>query len=233
MDNLDKYLQDLEEQKNTEVKDIIVVKNSVLERLLKKYERWFKKTQDISYIENDYRYARRALKTVEYTADDVKKFSILLKNYETREWFNWSGLFISALINNLEETNVELMLNQLNESINFIGYKNEKNLTIIGDTKHWTGNFMKKGKIIVKGNTKDSTGEGMKGGMILVEGNVGDDLGHEMYCGKIIVNGNAEIHTGLEMNGGELHINGSIKEFHETCKGKIYQNGKLVWPADD
>ncbi len=64
---------------------------------------------------------------------------------------------------------------------------------------------------------------------ITITGNVGAFVADEMQAGILVVKGNAGQFTGFGMSGGEIHVSGKIEQIEQTCRGKIYQGGKLIY----
>lgn len=229
--NIENYLDDLGEQKLQEEKKIVVVENPILEVLCRKYEEWLKKITDYANYWTNYGTGFELIKKAKYTAKDVKDFSFLLKRYERNRFFeSTGGLFLSAVINNSQESNLEVITGHFNQ-IDCVGYCNKKNLIIFGNAGYGVGHGCQEGLLRVVGNAGRWTGSSMDGGTLIVEGNTGDDTGWCMSGGKLIVKGNAGDHTGWHMSGGEIHVEGKIVSIGPDCLGKVYREGKLVWPV--
>ncbi len=218
------YLKELDEQKVQEESEIQVVGNSSVELLCKTLERWFeeikrrwplreqymvddKYTYDVKKREGerDYDYCTNLVKGIEYTSKDVGTFSIRLLEYKSNPWFVFSGMFLSALINNCEEENFEVITRHL-EGGSFYGlyqlcYKNTKNVTILG----FGGS---------------SLCEEMLSGKVTVNSDVCIDVDEIM---------NGEIHAEGK-NCSLLGFHPSMFRRSYPCKAKIYHKGVLVWP---
>ncbi|MBI4918944.1 hypothetical protein HY837_03375 [archaeon] len=184
--NLENYLQDLEEQKVVEETELKITNNPVLDLMCEIYEKWHLLGRHI--LPSSYDLAVKELESLKISAKDVKDFSIVLKKYEKDRYFHVSGVFLSALVNNCEDENVEVHTRHLKEKLSDIGFENVKDLTVIGDCGNWVGEEMIKGKIIVKGNTWGGTGERMLDGEIHVEGKI-DNTGRIKGKGKIYCKG--------------------------------------------
>lgn len=219
---------------------------------LKRLKYLFKELRyEITHFEykKEYDYVTKLIKDLRYTSGDITNFSIALTEFQKEDTFGYrAGIFLSALINNCNETDFLVVTEHLVEKPSFLGYNNTKNITVKGDVSGEFGygmesgiviiggnadwnlaHLMKKGDIIAKGNVKDNAGYEMYGGSIIVEGNVGKSVGLFMNGGKIIVNGNAGGDVGKYLWGGEIHLNGEYKTIgSEIRHGKIYHKEKLI-----
>ena len=103
-------------------------------------------------------------------------------NDDTRLYprYKVDGIFVSAFVNNLDQEQV--ILPNL-EDTGHVGYRNEKNLVIKGDTDTNLGRNMIQGSITVE-NTTYFVGADSQGGEIIVEGNleeIGDQCDAEVH----------------------------------------------------
>jgi len=157
-----------------------------------------------------YEKALQLVKGMDYTSADVTKFSILLADFQNEENFKEkAGLFLSALINHGTEQDYLVHVRLLDE-IQYLGYKNTKNIVIEGNCGQ-IGNEMISGRITVIGNSGGRLGLRMKGGKIIVKGNSGSGIGEGMEGGTIIVEKDAEYNIGPSMKGGEIIIKGDAE----------------------
>lgn len=166
----------------------------------------------------------------EYSSEDVEMFSIVLAELQDEKLFSHKGgLFLSALVNNGKDSNYVIHTAQL-ELINYLGFKNIKNLVIKGDVHGWAGGLMEAGSIVVEGKAGNLIGFRGKGGTITVEEDVGDGTGQWLKGGTIIVNGNAGGWVGKDMEGGTIIVKGSVTPLlgpvgNEMAGGKIRIRG--------
>lgn len=174
---------------------------------------------------------------IEYTAEDIEKFSIALAEFQDEPAFEVkAGVFLSALINNCDDTEFVVHTEHLSHSPNALGFRNTKNITVIGDVGGSLGNSMQGGTIRVKGNAASGVGWEMISGEIVVEGNADDNIGWCMLGGKIVINGNARSNVGYGMQSGEIHIGGDFWNLGNVYGegrikgGKIFHKGKRIWP---
>jgi hypothetical protein len=195
----------------------------------------------------------KAIKGLEYISKDVEKFSVACIQFQNEDlfWMN-VGLFLSALINNCPDRDFVIQTRHLSTRINFLGYKNTKNIIVEGDA-YSVGNAMEGGKITVKGSAglfighqmKDgritvegnvaSLGQGMTGGTIEVNGNAEGAVGESMEGGRILVGGNVEFKLGAGMKGGTIEVNGNGGRWvgHWMAGGEIHINGDYDWISSD
>ncbi len=222
---LDDYLKELGKQEVQKEKRIKIVRNPILNLLFKKCQKWLDKNAQ------SYKSAMEAIERVEYSSKDVKDLSLKLKELEEHKSFSWSGVFLSALINNSNEENFEVVTEHVFGEISWLGYDNKKNILVTGDCGSWTGHKMREGKITVSANTANSTGNKMIGGEILVKGSSGYWTGEEMSGGVIRVKGDVKEYTGRQSVGGKIYVGGNIGSIYDDwCYAKIYQKNKKVWP---
>jgi hypothetical protein len=190
-----------------------------------------------------------SIKNLRYSAKDVENFSLVLIDFQDEENFSLkAGLFLSALINNGEESYYNIHTQHLKTQLECLGYMNTKNIMINGDAGCSVGRGMKGGSITVKGNVGEMAGLSMKGGNITVKGNAGNkvgqfmksgsvtingnvwhDIGHCMYDGSIIVKGNAGDRVGHGMTDGSITVEGNVKNYvgHFMRGGEIHIQGDL------
>ncbi len=190
--------------------------------------------------DENYENAISAIKGITYSAKDVALFSVGLSEFADEEYLSSkAGFFISALVNNGNETEYKVFVPHIEEirghlklKVSWLGYRNTKNLTIEGNIEACTGDKMQGGQIIVNGNVRGTElGDFMEGGRIIVNGNMGTGVGIKMKNGEIIINGNVSANIGDNMLGGVIRINGDVNAgflVGESMKGgEIHVNGKL------
>ncbi len=229
MSNLEDYLKKIGEQKeNTELPSKYI-NNPNIDKICEKYEGWLKKTVHFA-LPADELYLANALDNFRCNAKDIKEFSLTLKKYEKLPGFCWSGIFLSALINNSKEENFDIILEHLFTNIDYMGYKNIKNIKITGNVGCWAGDTMQKGLLTISGNTRENAGNNLCGGTIIIEGSTEEYAGSLMRTGKIIIKKKAGKYLGVDSKAGEIHVYGKIKNIDLTCEAKVYYKTKLIWP---
>jgi len=168
---------------------------------------------------------------------EITEFSLLLGEYENNKYFeDFTGCYLSALINESRDKDFKIITNYLTKTINDIGYKNAKNIDVNGNAGNWVGLGMKNGKITVNGNAGYGVGHIMKDGKITINGNAGWGVGSRMKNGEITVNGNAGDEVGWGMKNGEITINGNVgyRVGEEMGGGKITVKGNAGnWVGDE
>ncbi len=144
--------------------------------------------------------------TMKAEPKDIMEFSNCLKPYRSKPGAGWkAGLFISALINGSGHRHFVLTAGGAGQPLDYLGFRNNKNLVVIG---HAGGRL----------------GWEMSGGSIYVDGDAGSEAGGRMIDGKIWVQGDAGERAGCCMRGGLLHIRG--KPGRET--GHQRQGGTIL-----
>jgi len=156
-------------------------------------------------------YIAKISASLEIPSERITEFSLLLEEHENKNYFEYfTGWYLSALINGSRDKDFKIITNYLSKTIDYIGYKNTKNID-------------------VNGNVGGLIGDGMKGGKITVNGNAGDWVGDCMEDGEITINGNARDGVGGYMEGGKIHLNGDYKSLSDYIPGgNIYHRGKLI-----
>jgi len=207
------------------------------------YEKWLRNITAEDTLDTAYQKAEERARLIEYTAQGLTLFSKGLKEFETEEFFSYTGLYLSAMSNNAREDEINLQVQDIGRKLNSVGYRNRKVLVIEGDIGNLGGYEMVGGRMIVAGNAASSlgkhlhggeimirgnagywVGEGMMGGKITIVGHVGDLLGLEMENGEITVHGDAGNYVGRSMKGGTITIVGNV----EHWLGQYMSGGELV-----
>jgi hypothetical protein len=133
-------------------------------------------------------YYARALKQItgiSYSSANVEKFSVALAEFQNEDHFRLAaGLFLSALINNCKDNDFVINTGHFSEGIDALGYKNTKNLTVVGDVGNFLGDSMQCGTITVEGNAGGVVGAWMTGGEIHIDGSY-RYLSENIISGKI------------------------------------------------
>jgi len=122
--------------------------------------------------------------SVAYNPEDVSRL-MMWSLYQTTQ----SGVFTSALINSLpnqgEPLLIDISASSPNINRDYIGYRLERDLTVIGDLGDHVAEEMQSGTFHVEGNCRGRVGEFMRGGEVDVSGTIGD-IGAIRYGGIII-----------------------------------------------
>jgi len=177
-------------------------------------------------FENDYFRAlvgkTPVLRQISIKAEDVAAFCISLSSLnkgasreDENDFSSKAGVFLSVLVYLSKDTHFTLPLDHLDERLDFLGYRNNKNVRI-------------------KGDVGINLGEMMSGGSIEVDGDVGVFLGYQMIGGTITINGNSDDFTGSNMRGGDIRVSGTIRGYEEEPEGgRIYEAGVLLIEGGD
>ena len=153
-----------------------------------------------------------------YSPEDITGLCIALAEFQdVLDFHKAAGLFLSALIANSPQDDFILPVRQFGRRIDWLGFHNTKNLTIIGDSGHYAGADMGGGSLLIKGDGHKQVGGGMTGGSILVE-NDASSVGDRMEDGEIEVKGSPG-ETGNDMRGGLVRIGGDCCTCGERMKG--------------
>jgi hypothetical protein len=212
------------------VRDVQVTENEVVPQLKNlfrqtKYDENYDR-YDRFYRETFHKQIARLVKGIDYSAKDVELFSLVLEELKkdfkdicavTCFGLPWGlesstkvGLFLSALINQGKDRDYIIHTENLSFAIFHLGFKNTKNITVVGPVGDGLGCQMNSGTIVVTGHAADDVGEHMDGGTIRVKGNTGDYIGGDMRDGKI-------------------YLSGDYGTIEEDAHGRIYHKGKLIF----
>ena len=226
MSNLEKYLKSIGRQEEVKEEEITVIRNPNLEKICRSYEKWLER--DDQYWQGSYDHALKTFSRKKYTAKDIEEFSLELKKYEQRRYFEKTGLFLSALINSSKDKEFTILTEHLDKRINLIGYCNKKIVNVKGNAGDIVG-WWNEGTISVEGNSGNSVGF-CNEGTISVKGDAGDYVGSGNE-GTISVEGDAGNNVGSG-NKGTISVEGKIKLLSKEANyyrtSKIYEKGKLI-----
>ena len=146
------------------------------------------------------------------SARDIELFSIGLVKFQEIPDFNYiSGIFLSALVNSSEDSDFSIRTKDLSRTLQFLGFKNTKNM-------------------VVHGSVGDHFGCDMVRGRVEVNGNAGHYFGVKMVGGSQILNGNViGGWLGDNMNAGNITVYGNIRDLSEhVLGGNIFQRGRQL-----
>jgi formylmethanofuran dehydrogenase subunit C len=216
-----------------------VRQNATLKELIEAYQGFVPDYRSIDmpdwYVRQTKRYLDLvdAVRCIECTAEDIEAFSIAIVGLLREDDFldknrfcisSLIGLYMSALINSSEERDFRIHTQHLGFHPAYLGYRNEKNLTILGSTGHCLGLDMLAGSITVEDDVEGKVGKNMRGGAIAIQGNVFGEVGSGMRGGEILVDGDAEYDIGGKMSGGNITIRGDVA--HNL--GKEMKGGSIL-----
>lgn len=163
------------------------------------------------YWEEQFSIAEKLVKPISASSREIEKFIVALAGFQEEPSFSEkAGIFLSALINTSPGTDFVVQTSHLDEALSFLGMKNRKNITILGDVGDHAGYEMENGSLQIKGNCEDGLGALMRGGLIALEGNADDTVGQRMEGGRVIIAESAGNGLGAEMEGGEIIIRGNV-----------------------
>jgi formylmethanofuran dehydrogenase subunit C len=212
------------------VRDAEIKKDLKLEEIIRAWSR-----NDIEFITNiETRYEKTAgtVKGIVIDSSDIERFCIALAGFQDeKEFGNKAGFFLSALVNSCKNKDVIIRTSHLSERINYLGFRNTKNVTIEGNAGESAGCQMKTGRITLNGDALDNPGVWMRGGTLVVNGNAGEYAGWIMKAGRLIIRGNAGSNVGGQMEGGLIRLEAGYASLSEAITGgKIFHKGQLIWP---
>ncbi len=157
-----------------------------------------------------------------YTKEDIEKFSFQLaeiqnnfpNNYQGTQFSNYTGLFLSALINihhaKTKTTNEYIIHTmQFDSPLNNLCYKNTANVRVIGNVGDYFCVEMIFGNVHLEGNSGDYACANMIDGTVQIDGNAAKNICTQMKEGNVTVKGSTEGCPAHTMYGGNLHIYGN------------------------
>jgi len=225
----------LNKEEHQEFKEFAVERNKTLDKLVTKFEKQLARnwgsTMKISAEERHYNNAMKLLSRgfkEGISSEDVEQFSVLLSNYQDKlaDWRThaaWhSGIYLSAMIDSSDDTDFIIRSHHLSTPIDLIGYRNTKNVTLIGNAGKFVGCKMSGGNLVVNGNAYsignvNQFGE-VENGNIEIKGDVGSKDQENTVSGSIAIRkGNVLVHgnvyQGIYYYGdpsSTIHIKGDV-----------------------
>ena len=182
---LREYLKDREAPEERIVSDLHISEDKTVQRMLDLYSDWLKEGQRDSWrsvakvritLDWDQAYwcAKWALEDllqeVVYDATQVRTFSALISAFQDKERFSLSGVFLSALVELGDEQEYELVTAHLDDPLDWLGYMNIKDMTILGDAGDYLGFAMQAGSVRLLGDAGENVGECMQSGSLWMKG---------------------------------------------------------------
>jgi glutamate synthase domain-containing protein 3 len=202
---------------------IIATKDLILDQLVAGYHKLIEEEVhnlvwlvDHGALPRAYAAAEKAIAEVNFTVEDVEDFCFTLEKADSfaLALAGPSGLYLSAMCNRVEGTEISLRLKGLKSRVHLLGYR------------------LPEGKrLVVEGSCGDFAGAAMEGGEIIVQGHTGNWTGVGLRWGKITVEGNAGERTGEWMEGGEVQVKGRIGSLGQVRNGKVYLGDLQVAPV--
>lgn len=164
---------------------------------------------------NAYRGLVQGTGKLKLSSADVSAFAKSLPYYENHADYSWkSGIFITELVNHMEDAEICLNFSLLGKKIDHIGY------------------MLKAKKIVIDGDVGPCLGMGMESGEIVLNGDADHYVGHNMKGGKVTVNGKAKS-AGSCMEGGIIEIretDGDPKAWKSwKDRGELWVSGEKIW----
>ena len=162
-----------------------------------------------------YSVAEQTLRALDYDVDDIEEFCIELDKGDggriSRSISGLTGIYLSALFNNVKDKKIHLSLRGIKQKIDFLGYR------------------LPEGKILeLEGDVGGFVGAALCGGDLFVKGSAGNRAGAAMGAGRLFISLQAGLHTGEWKSGGEIHVEGAIGSLGTHLNGGyIFQAGQL------
>ncbi len=125
-----------------------------VEDILSCYEEWLERVDKGMSAPALYHLAEKIVGDLPYQTDEIHLFSQKILKIEKNRPMRLNGLFISLLINNCPEERVNLRLGESGTTMDYLGYRNRRELFIQGDSGYYLGQGMKEGQIKISGTVK-------------------------------------------------------------------------------
>jgi hypothetical protein len=203
---------------------ILAQRDAVLQRLLQSYQALVEEEskQLVWVVEQGalaraYATAIDTLRDIAFTVEDVEDVCVELDAADgvATPLGAPSGLFIAALCNQVQASDIRLNLHAFTHRWPFLGYRLPR-----GRRLH------------LEGNAGDFVGALLEGGEVVVAGNVGNYAGVGMRAGLLHVRHSTGKAAGEGMRGGILRVDGHIGSLGSAKQGTVYEAGRQVFPAD-
>lgn len=122
--------------------------------ILSCYEEWLEQVNEKMSAAALYHLAEKIVGDLPYQADEIHIFIQKVLNIEENRPMRSNGLFLSLLINNCPDKRVNLRLGESGTKIDYLGYRNQRELFIQGNAGYFLGQGMKEGQIKISGTVK-------------------------------------------------------------------------------
>jgi len=209
MKSLDRLVEKRGDQELITIDKPQIEQNPRLDAIVTAHKNWLDTPWEDTF-EGIFNSAVDSIRHLDYTASDVIDFCFRLSNFEDHKFFSWNGLYLSALVYHGKDDQYELVTEHLGSRLDRLGYRNCKDVTIVGSTGKKTGNFMDSGSLIITMDCGLDLGKRMDGGSVIVYGKAGNNVGIEMSRGTITIKENSGSYTGLNMSGGDIIVEGNV-----------------------
>jgi hypothetical protein len=176
----------------------------------------------------------RSASQIEYSAEDVFAFSLMLNRFDDKEGPKLElSAFLSAIINAGREMGYSLSMYHTDGHFPFLGHRNTKDISIEGDID-CIGTEMRGGTVVVDGSAEHVGGH-MEGGCITINGDC-HSLGSNMRGGKIVVKGNVReglrhrgsyCGIGFDTSGGSIEVRGDCQNVANVSQGNVTVGGDV------
>jgi len=197
-----------------DVRQIDVKRDPKLEAIIQVWKACNFDLNSPTTIDEHYEIWAGLIKRINPSSCDIEKFCIALAQFqEEKDFRNKAGFFLSALANHCQDHDVIIRTDHLLKRVNFLGYKNSRNIIVEGGVGEAIGILMLDGRLVINGDTLQAAGDGMMGG-------------------KLVINGFAGHGVGIRMRNGEIYLESDYENLQFFPEGgKIFHKGQLIWPV--
>jgi hypothetical protein len=203
---------------------ILAQRDQVLQRLLESYQVLVEEESkqlvwvvEQGALSRAYATAAEMLQGIDFTVEDLEDTCLELDstNGVAVSLGAPSGLFIAAMCNQVQASDIHLNLQAFTTRWPFLGYRlpRGRRLQLEGNAGDFVGALLEGGEVHVSGNAGNYAGIGMKDGLIHIRHSTGK-------------------YTGEGMRGGTLRINGHISSLGKAKRGTIYEGKRQVFPQE-
>lgn len=231
--------------------------NPSLQKILHIYQRFLREMQSgglqFGPLNTQFEGTKYILQTmhrqlrIDLSAELVTRLSFALSAYQNEPSFEWSGVFLTALIDRVHQCTGQneyvLILHQLEKKINYLCLdSSDVSVTVHGDLGENTAEDMQSGVLHVHGSVGHNAGSFMTGGALIVEGCSGSIAQHasncfihvkkdvdyfvamSMYSGTVLIDGTVNGDVGRSLISGKVHVRGDVS----LVVGEEMRGGRII-----
>jgi hypothetical protein len=209
-------------QRDLPLDRILAQRDQVLQRLLQSHQALVEEESkqlvwvvEQGALSRAYATAVETLQGVEFTVEDLEDVCLELDRGGgvATPLGAPSGLFIAAMCNCVQASDISLNLQVLTRRWPFLGYRlpHGRRLRLEGDAGDFVGALLEGGEVTVTGNAGNYAGIGMKTGLLYIRHSTGR-------------------YTGEGMRGGVLRVNGHIGSLGKVKHGTVYEGSRQLFP---
>ncbi len=243
--NLEKIIQEYEEIRQQEKKEIKKADNKIMKALSElaidcltdfyvtmKWREYNPEKPELSTYDLFLRKIKNA--QIHYNPEDITAFSLEAKELQYHFFFDRLGYFFSALIEHHQQksnyTGEYVVITEgLEKQMIRLGFENKANVRIIGYGGVNSCAYMTEGTFIVDGNCGPVIGFCMKGGTVMIHGKSYGSAGTNMSGGSLTIDKDIMGKFGNHLENAKITCYGSVEGSvgHNMTSGTITVHGSV------